>query len=477
MCQWKNIRTVFTRTGRPLNAALGETGQLALVYSLLFWQQPCLIPFFQPQDYGYNYPNWFKISKKAGFFNLEPGIDQSPMDIEKVRRDFPLLQDKKIVYLDTACQSLRPQVVIDAVNDYYVKTSACSGRSMHKLAARVVTQCDQSRTAVAKFLNAAKKEEIVFTRNTTEGINLVSNSLTFKAGDGILLSDKEHNSNLIPWQRLAQRQGVVLKILPSLPDNTFDLAAFERALDGNIRLVSLGMTSNLDGVTIPAAEIIKRAHRSGALVLLDAAQAAPHQRINVKALDADFVAFSGHKLLGPSGTGVLYAKYKLLEEMEPFLVGGDTVSSSTYDSAEFLPPPEKFEAGLQDYAGIIGLGKAVEYLEKIGFDAVQKQETLLNEALTGGIKEIDGLKIIGPADPRLRGGIVTFYIDGIDSHRIALMLDQMANVMVRSGQHCVHSWFNARQIKGSVRASTYFYNTLEEAQLFIDSLKKIRKVL
>lgn len=399
------------------------------------------------------------------------------MDINKVRRDFPILQNKKLVYLDTACQSLRPQVVIDAVNEYYTKTSACSGRSMHRLAAQVTLQCDQSRAAVAKLLNASKKEEIVFTRNTTEGINLLANSLAFKTGDVVLVSDKEHNSNLIPWQRLARTKGVVLKIIPSREENTFDLDALDRLLDPKVRLVSLGMTSNLDGVTIPAAEIIKRAHRSGALVLLDAAQAAPHQHINVKALDADFVAFSGHKLLGPSGTGVLYAKYRLLEEMEPFLVGGDTVANSTYDSCEFLPPPEKFEAGLQDYAGIIGLGKAVEYLEKIGFDAIQKQETLLNEAITEGIMSIDGLKIIGPADPRLRGGIVTFYIEGIDSHRIALMLDQMANIMVRSGQHCVHSWFNAHQVRGSVRVSTYFYNTLEETQLFIDNLKKIRKVL
>ena len=399
------------------------------------------------------------------------------MDINKIRRDFPILQDKKITYLDTACQSLRPQVVIDAVNEYYQQTSACSGRSMHKLAARVTTQCDESRTAVARFLNAARKEEILFTRNTTEGINLVAGSLAFKPGDTVLISDKEHNSNLIPWQRLAKRQGVILKIIPSLPDNTFDIAAFENLLEKNVRLVSLGMTSNLDGVTLPAADVIQRAHRNGSLVLLDAAQAAPHQHINVKALDADFVAFSGHKLLGPSGTGVVYGKYSLLEEMEPFLVGGDTVANSTYETCEFLPPPEKFEAGLQDYAGIIGLGKAVEYLQKVGFDAVQKQETLLNEAITNGIKDLAGLKIIGPADARLRGGIVTFFIEGIDSHRIALMLDQMAGIMVRSGQHCVHSWFNAHQIRGSVRVSTYFYNTLDEVQLFIDSLRKIRKVL
>jgi cysteine desulfurase / selenocysteine lyase len=402
------------------------------------------------------------------------------MDIRKIRQDFPILAEvgkKPFAYLDSACQSLRPKQVIDAINQYYLKEPACSGRSMHHLAAAVTNEVDQARTALARFFNAAKKEEMVFTRNTTEGINLVANALTWKAGDVILISEKEHNSNLIPWQILAQRQGVVLKVIPGCPDGTFDISALEKLLDPRVRLVALGYTSNLDGVSIPAEEIIKLAHRQGALVLLDAAQAAPHRKINLKNLDVDFLALSGHKMLGPSGMGLLYGKYQLLEKMQPFLVGGDTVASSTYTSCEFLPPPEKFEAGLQDYAGIMGMGAAVKYLGSFGFDAIQKQETLLNEMITNELKSIPGLKIIGPADPKLRGGIVTFFIEGIDSHRIALMLDQMSNVMVRSGQHCVHSWFNARKIQGSVRASLYFYNTIEEAELFTSSLKKIRKVL
>jgi cysteine desulfurase/selenocysteine lyase len=400
------------------------------------------------------------------------------MDVTRYRQDFPILQKQNITYLDTACQSLRPQVVIDAVTSYYNLSSACSGRSMYRLAANVTQMVDKARRAVAKFVGASKKEEIIFTRNTTEGINLVANALPFHAGDVILLSDKEHNSNLIPWQKLARNQGVVLKIIPSRPDNTFDLDAFDGLLgQGGVRLTALGTTSNLDGVSIPTSEVVKRAHLAGALVLFDAAQSAPHQKINAKTLDVDFLAFSGHKLLGPSGTGVLYAKYRHLEEMQPFMVGGDTVATSTYESCEFLPPPEKFEAGLQDYAGIIGLEAAVEYLQKVGFDAIQKQELLLNKALTSGLRDLPGLTIIGPTDPALRGGIFSFYIKGIDSHRIALMLDQMANVMVRSGQHCVHSWFNAHQIFGSVRASTYFYNTLEEVNRLVENLIKIRKVL
>ena len=402
------------------------------------------------------------------------------MDVQKIRRDFPLLQGngkKSVVYFDTACQSLRPNVVMESIDQYYKTISACGGRSMHHLAAEVSRAVDQARTTVAKFINAPRKEEVVFLRNTTEGINLVANSLSFKPGDTILLSDKEHNSNLIPWQRLAQRKGLQLKRVPSTPDNTFDLDAYRSLLDGQVRLVALGFTSNLDGTTIPAEEVVRLAHQNGSLVLLDGAQTLPHLPVNVKALDVDFLAFSGHKMLGPSGTGVLYAKYPLLEEMDPFLVGGDTVASSTYDSCEFLPPPEKFEAGLQDYAGIMGLGAAVKYLQGIGFDFIQKQERLINECLTQGLKDIPGLKIIGPQDAKLRGGMFTFYLEGIDSHRVALMLDQMAGILVRSGQHCVHSWFHAHQIPGSVRASAYFYNTLEEAELLVSNLTKIRKVL
>ncbi|MGB9800183.1 MAG: aminotransferase class V-fold PLP-dependent enzyme [Thermanaerothrix sp.] len=404
------------------------------------------------------------------------------MDLAKVRADFPSLQSqngrKAVIYFDNACQTLRPRQVIETINRYYYDFPACSGRSMHRMAAEVTREVDQAREKVAKFLNAGRKEEIIFTRNTTEGVNLLASALNWRPGDVILVTDKEHNSNLIPWQMVAKRWGAILRVVRTREDNTFDWDNFEHAFkDGAVKLVAMGYTSNLDGVTLPATDIIKYAHRQGALVFLDAAQTVPHQRVNVRALDVDFLAFSGHKMLGPSGTGVLYGKYRLLEQLEPFLVGGDTVSHSTFDSCQFLPPPEKFEAGLQDYAGIMGLAAAVQYLSQIGFDSIEKQERLLNEYLTKALSEIPGLKIIGPADPRLRGGIVSFYIEGIDHHRIALMLDQMANIAVRSGQHCVHSWFNSRGVSGSVRASVYFYNTLEEAQQFVEALIKIRKVL
>jgi cysteine desulfurase/selenocysteine lyase len=402
-------------------------------------------------------------------------------DILSLRNDFPLLETaagkKPVVYLDTACQSLRPKVVLAAMARYYMEEPACAGRSMHHLAAAVTRDVDSARSQIARHLHAARSSEIIFTRNTTEAINLVANSLGLRRGDVVLITDKEHNSNLIPWQRLVRRDGVIVKVIPSLPDNTFDLAAYEAGLNEQVKLVSMGMTSNLDGVTLPAQEVIRKAHKQGALVLLDAAQSAPHQNLNVKALDVDFLAFSGHKMLGPSGMGILYGKYKLLERLEPFLVGGDTVSSSTYETCEYLPPPAKFEAGLQDYAGIIGLDAAIQYLNGIGFDAIQKHELMLNEFLTRETRDLEGLHLIGPADARLRGGIFSFYIDGLDHHRIALMLDQMAGIVVRSGQHCVHSWFHARGIAGSVRASLYFYNSVQDVEILVVNLHKIRKVL
>ena len=432
--------------------------------------------FFSLKKDGYNCSGYGQTAIRG-----ELSLRRIPMDIKALREDFPVLHEerkgKPIVYFDNACQTLRPESVIEAVEGYYRHSSACVGRSNHKLAEEVTRACEDSRSRIAKFLHASKKEEIIFTRNTTEGINLVSNSLDLKAGDVVLLSDKEHNSNLIPWLMARKKNGIEVGIIPTGTDGRLDLVVFRKMLTPNVKLVSLGMTSNLDGVTIPAREIIQDAHKNGSLVLLDAAQTTPHMAIDVRTLDVDLLAFSGHKMLGPSGIGVLFGKYSLLEKMDPFLVGGETVAISTYTDCQFLPPPEKFEAGLQNYAGIIGLGAAVEYLQKIGFDTIQKQEKLLNAAVSSKLGEIPRIKMIGPSDSAQRGGIVTFTVEKADHHQVAIMLDQVSNIAVRSGQHCVHSWFNARGIAGSVRASFYFYNTLEEVDLFVETLQKILKVI
>jgi len=412
------------------------------------------------------------------------------MDVDKIRADIKVLQTplngKPVIYFDNACMSLRPNQVVEAMDEYYYKYPGCAGRSIHKFGTMVTDKYDESREIVAKFINAKESREIIFTRNTTEGINIVANSFDFKAGDVVITSDREHNSNLLPWQMLSKNKKITHNIIYSTPQMTFDMDEFKRRVEdfkGKLKLVSIVHTSNLDGYTLPVKEIIKTAHDAGALVMLDGAQSVPHQEVDVRKLDVDFLAFSGHKMLGPSGIGVLYGKYELLEKLRPFLVGGDTVKDTTYDSCVFLNPPEKFEAGLQNYAGAIGLAAAIKYLRYngIAMGMIEKHEIDLNKIITEGIKDINGLSIIGPSEngwhpAQLRGGIISFNIKGMFPHDIAIMLDDSANIMIRSGAHCVHSWFNNNLIKGSARASLYLYNTKEEAGVFVEKLKEIAKL-
>ncbi|KKR43679.1 MAG: hypothetical protein UU10_C0038G0006 [Parcubacteria group bacterium GW2011_GWF1_40_6] len=400
------------------------------------------------------------------------------LNTHKIRADFNILskKDGKIpMYLDSACMSLKPNSVVEAMNDYYFNFPACD-RSLHKLGSTVTKKVKEARELVAKFINAKNLDEIIFTRNTTEGINLLANSFGLVKGDVVLVSDKEHNSNLVPWLLLRDRVGIVVKIISSNVNGTFNLDNFSKLISG-VKLVSIVHTSNLDGVTNPAKEIIEIAHQNNALVCLDAAQSIPHRKIDVQDLDVDFLAFSGHKMFGPTGTGVFYGKSKLLEKLSPFLVGGDTVEFSTYDSYKMLPVPEKFEAGLQNYAGIIGLGEAVKYLSQFDFEDIVEHELKLNSYITTELKKISGINIIGPEDPKLRSGIVNFYIEGTDMHKFVIMLDEMANIEIRSGQHCVHSWFADKKIYNSARVSLYLYNTIEEAEAFITNLKKIIEIL
>lgn len=402
------------------------------------------------------------------------------MDAKKIREDFPVLQreisGKPIVYFDNACMTLKPRQVIQAMNDYYENYSACVGRSIHKLGNEATEKYENARKTIAKFIGAKKEKEVIFTRNTTEGINLLANSLNLQKGDIVLASDREHNSNLIPWQILGKKKGIERRIVKSKPDETFDIEGFKNMMSKDVKVVSIIHSSNLDGYTLPIKEIVDIAKDNKALVILDAAQSVPHKEVNVRKLGVDFLAFSGHKMLGPTGTGVLYGRYDLLENLNPFMVGGDTVERTTYDSFRLLPPPEKFEAGLQNYASMIGLAEAVRYLDRVGRENIEKHEKELSRFITGEMQGMDGLKIIGVQDPELRGGIISFEIDGIEYHDVAIMLDDQANVMVRSGQHCVHSWFNARNIPGSVRASLYLYNTKEDAETFIEALKTITKL-
>ena len=384
------------------------------------------------------------------------------MNIEKIRKDFPILD--KVTYLDSACISLKPIQVINKINEYYNQYPACAGRSAHKLSKKVDEEIYKTRKSIQKFLNAKSEKEIVFTRNTTESINLVARSLNIK---NVLISDREHNSNLLPWMYLHK-----FKILKSKDDYTFNMELFKKEVK-NVSLVSVVFTSNIDGYSLPIKEIIKIAHENKALVLLDAAQAVPHKEIDVKKLDVDFLAFSGHKMLGPTGTGILYAKEKLLEEMKPFILGGHTVYNSTYKDYNLEKIPERFEAGLQDYAGIIGFQESVKYLNNIGMKNIVEHEAKLKKYLINELKNMNKISFVGNLND---SGVLSFNIKGMNCHDVAIILDQN-NIALRSGSHCCHSWFNANKIDGSVRSSLYLYNNLEDCKILIENLKKISKYL
>ena len=396
--------------------------------------------------------------------------------MNRYRGDFPVLErrigGRPVVYLDNACVSLRPTVVVDAISRYYLEHPGCHGRTDHHFGRETTRAIDQARRRVQRYIGAGHPEEIVFLRNTTEGINLIANTFAWRSGDAVLCSDVEHNSNLLPWQGLRHR-GVEHRIFPTRPDTSFDMDAFREHLDGTVKLVSVLHSSNLSGVTFPIGDIIREAHRVGARVLVDAAQSMLHQDIDVVALDADFLVFSGHKVLGPSGTGVLYGKQDLLRSLPPFLRGGETVTDTTYHAATLADIPDRFEAGLQDDAGAIGLGAAVQYLMGVGKKAIRAETTALNEAATAGLSGLDGALVIGPPEATARGGILNFTLAGMNDGDLSRLLNENANIMVRQGKHCVHSWYNARSLPGSVRASFSFYNSQDEVDLLVRTLRDL----
>lgn len=400
------------------------------------------------------------------------------MDWQKIRADFPVLgrkfNGKPIVYFDNACVSLKPKQVVDAMDEYYYDFTACHGRSLHKFAHATTERFEAARSKIAGFIGAQKPQEIVFTKNTTEGINLVANALSFEGGDVVLTTDTEHNSNLIPWQKLSKTKGIAHKILSDEKLANGDLSELEEKLSaGKVRLVSLVHTSNITGLTVPAKEIARRVHKNGALLLLDCAQSIPHMPVNVRDIDADFVAFSGHKMCGPSGTGILYGRYSLLEEMDQFMVGGETVTDSTYTTYTVDKPPAKFEAGLQNYAGAIGLGAAADYLTKIGMKKIEERGHELAGLLIPGVLKLPKVKLLSGSDPERCCALANFIVAGIEAHDFAIILDEVANIFVRSGRHCVHSWYNARNLPSSVRPSLYFYNTEGEIELFLEVMGKV----
>lgn len=398
------------------------------------------------------------------------------LDVTAIRRDFPILNqvhhdNVPLVYLDNAATSQKPECVIRALDEYYRTYNANIHRGIHKLAEAATAAYEGARERVRAFINAASPREIIFTRNTTEAINLVAHSwarANLREGDVIILSEMEHHSNLVPWQILAAERGVRLEFIPITEDGHLDLAAFDRLLELQPRLVSVVHMSNVLGTINPIAEIVARAHAVGAVVLVDGAQSVPHLPVDVRALDCDFLAFSGHKMCGPTGIGVLYGKRALLEAMPPFLGGGDMIKRVYL--REFRPNdlPWKFEAGTPAIAEGIGLGVAVDYLSKLGMAEVHAHEQAIVRYAMEQLGEIKGLRILGPSANE-RGGVVAFTVEGIHPHDISQLLDR-DGIAIRAGHHCCMPLHDRLGIVASARASFYVYNTEEEVDLLVRSL-------
>ncbi len=397
------------------------------------------------------------------------------VDVEAIRREIPLLnQPSPPAFLDNACMTLKPRPVIDAVVEGLERWPVCAGRAAYDLARELGERVHGARRDVARVLGARDPSRMVFTKNATESVNLVAHAFRLRKGDVVVTSDREHNSNFVTWHEACRRTGAVLEVFPTRDDGTFDEAAFEaRLAAGDVRLVAMGHASNLDGTVLPADAIVRIAHAHGARVLLDGAQAAGHMPVDVEALGVDFYAASSHKMFGPTGVGFLYLKEGVEDEMGAFIVGGDTVEGVTYESVTFREVPARFEAGLQNYAGILGAGAAARYLARIGAADIHAHEVALNRRMTLGLDSIPGIRILGPPAPEDRGGILTFTYDHLGPHEIAILLDDRHNVQVRSGAHCVHAWFHARDIEGSVRASVYAYTSADDVDRFVAGVREI----
>lgn len=395
------------------------------------------------------------------------------MDVQSVRKDFPTVRNSDAVYMDSACQSLKPDCVIDAVMRYYTEFPACGGRSVHSMATAVSVGVDESREKLAEFFNGDAPECFAFTKNCTEGMNIVARGFGLKRGDAVLTTDVEHNSNHVQWIQMAEDTGIRRRFCKTSRDGVFDIEEFKKSLSKDVKLVSLGHVSNVTGCTVPLKEVTEIAHDRGIPVLADGAQAAPHLKVDLKDLDVDFYCASLHKMLAPTGVGMMYGKMDMLKALRPMTGGGGIVGLTTYDGVKISPPPEKFEAGLSNYSGIYAVKHALEYLERIGMENIPKHEEMLQRRIQAGIEDVKGISIVGPEDPALRGGVFSFNIEGLNSHDIAMMLDNMGKVMIRSGMHCAHPFFVSRGIDGCARASVYIYNDESDVDRFTGLLVKI----
>lgn len=393
------------------------------------------------------------------------------------RNDFPLLMQNKIIYIDNAATSQRPQCVIDAEGDFYKNYNANPLRGLYSLSVEATEVYENAREAVRKFIGAEKSNEIIFTRNTTESLNLVAYSYglsNVKKGDEIVVSIMEHHSDLLPWQMVAKTCGAELKFIECAKDGSIDLEKVKELITSRTKIVAMTQVSNVLGREYPVKEIAKLAHEKGAVMVVDGAQSTPHMRVDVTDLDADFFAFSGHKLLAPMGIGVLYGKEELLEKMPPFLLGGEMIDSVTRTSAVYAELPHKFEAGTVNAAGAAGLKAAIDYIEKVGFDYIGEREIALTSRAIEKMKKIPHVNIIGSENADEHTGIVTFTIDNVHPHDISEIL-AADGIAVRAGHHCAQPLLTHLGLNSTARASFAFYNTEDEVDKFTDSVATIRE--
>lgn len=393
------------------------------------------------------------------------------------RNDFPLLMQNNIIYIDNAATSQRPQCVIDAEGDFYKNYNANPLRGLYSLSVEATEVYENAREAVRKFIGAEKSNEIIFTRNTTESLNLVAYSYglsNVKKGDEIVVSIMEHHSDLLPWQMVAKTCGAELKFIECAKDGSIDLEKVKELITSRTKIVAMTQVSNVLGREYPVKEIAKLAHEKGAVMVVDGAQSTPHMRVDVTDLDADFFAFSGHKLLAPMGIGVLYGKEELLEKMPPFLSGGEMIDSVTRTSAVYAELPHKFEAGTVNAAGAAGLKAAIDYIEKVGFDYIGEREIALTSRAIEKMKKIPHVNIIGSENADEHTGIVTFTIDNVHPHDISEIL-AADGIAVRAGHHCAQPLLTHLGLNSTARASFAFYNTEDEVDKFTDSVATIRE--
>ena len=402
------------------------------------------------------------------------------------RKDFPLFKaiDEKtanenngLIYFDSAATSQRPYLVLDAMNKFYREENANPLRGLYELSERATLAYENSRKTVADFLNAKDPSQIIFTRNATESLNLVAYSYglnNLKKGDQVLVSIMEHHSNIVPWQQVCAKTGAELVFLECDKDGLISDQEIDSKLTDKVKIFSITQVSNVLGVTNPVKEYAKKAHEAGAIIIVDGAQSAPHHKVDVQDIDADFFALSGHKLCGPMGIGALYGKKELLEKMPPFLTGGEMIEYVTKESATWAELPHKFEAGTVSAADAVGMAAAMKYLQSVGFDFIEKQEKNLTQRLMQGMKKIPHVSFLGTDDPDKRSGIITFTIDGVHPHDIATLLSD-EKVAIRAGHHCAQPLGKFMGVVSSARASLYFYNTEEEVDLFLEKLSHIRE--